>query len=839
MPPVRTRQVLLSAFLGLLVLPAMAQSQSGQGPVGASRISSVSPSYSGLNAAHAVLYWKLRVSADPDKDGLRNWTELHRTKTNPRKFDTDSDGVGDGTELLAGSDPRDQASTPNVVGVLRAVAILLTIGAPADTAAPDTAITSGPAATTTSTNASFGFSSSEGGSSFECKLDSGPWGDCSSPRDYSSLTVGSHTFLVRATDAAGNTDGSPASRTWTVRALGDTTPPNTSIVAGPSGATMSTTASFDFSSTESGSSFQCKLDTASWKTCAESESFSSLTSGTHTVSVRAVDIAGNTDPTPATRGWTVQGPGDTTPPNTSIDSGPSATTTLTNASFRLSSSEANSSFECSFDSGPWGDCASPTSYGSLAAGPHTFSARATDAAGNTDASPASWAWTVEAVTDTTPPQTSIASGPSGTTFSTGASFGFYSSEANSSFQCQLDAGPWDTCATPQAYTSLGLGPHTFAVKATDAAGNTDASPASRTWTVESGSCTQTLSSGANLSSAISAAAAGAVICLDSGSYSVNVTQANKASMVTIKPATDASPTLSYSLLNQATNLRFEELKFTGGIEALGPSSKLQFVGNEFVGPFGFHANGQAQSNGSEVTDVLFDGNYLHDLDYTGTQGTANGYGLTASNGVSRFTVINNTIKSTASDYLQFASPDTVLIDHNTFLGPSLLGSHQDHQDLVQIFGGGDNVTFTNNVARNTQTQESLLFQEGAFRNVVIENNLFDHDSRGYTCQLYQSSGLIFRDNTVVGSHWGCLFRDLSSSPAGSGYQVDHNIFAETEASVDVSTEGRAGGWGTYDYNVSSDNSAGGSHSVRNWSPSWSDTTNYTPLGLPFAAGFSP
>jgi hypothetical protein len=123
--------------------------------------------------------------------------------------------------------------------------------------------------------------------------------------------------------------------------------------------------------------------------------------------------------------------------------------------------------------------------------------------------------------------------------------------------------------------------------------------------------------------------------------------------------------------------------------------------------------------------------------------------------------------------------------------------------------------------------------------VVIENNLFDHDSRGYTCQIYQSSGLVFRDNTIVGSHWGCLFRDLASSPAGSGYLIDHNVFADTEASVDVSSEGRADEWGTYDYNVSSDGSASGAHSVRNWTPSWGDPTNYVPAGLPFTAGYRP
>jgi hypothetical protein len=640
----------------------------------------------------------------------------------------------------------------------------------------------------------------------------------------------------------------------------DTTAPATMISSGPSDTTTSTGASFAFTSSESGSTFLCSLDSGSWAACISPKAYSGLTVGTHTFSVKATDAAGNADASPATRSWTVQAttpppPADTTPPDTAISSGPSGTTTATTASIGFSATESGSTFTCKLDSSSWSSCTSAKSYSGLATGSHAFSVRATDGAGNTDATPATDTWTVQATTpppDTTPPDTTIDSGPTGTTTSTSANLAFSSSESGSTYQCSLDSGPWGSCVSPKSYSGLAVGSHAFSVKATDAAGNTDASPATRSWTVQSestggggggggggGNCTQTLASGANLSNAVSSAVGGAVICLGGGSYSVNVTKANKASMVTIKPAAGAAPSLGYSMLNQATNLRFEDLKFTGGIEALGPASKLQFVDNEFVGPFGFHGNGQQQSNGTEVTDVLFDGNYLHDLDYSGNQGTANGYGLTASNGVSRFTVTNNTIKSTASDYLQFASPNTVTIDHNTFLGPSLLGSHQDHQDLVQIFGGGKNVTFTNNVARNTETQESLLFQEGAFSNVVIENNLFDHDSRGYTCQLYQSSGMIFRDNTVVGSHWGCLFRDLASSAAGSGYQIDHNIFTNTAEGSDISTEGRAGSWGVYDYNVSEDGSADGSHSVRNWSPSWSDTTSYTPLGLPFAAGYRP
>jgi hypothetical protein len=91
---------------------------------------------------------------------------------------------------------------------------------PADTTPPDTTITSGPSAgsTTRNTSASFSFSSSESGSTFECSLDGSVWRSCTSTASYSNLSNGSHTFRVRATDSAGNTDQSPASRTWTIKA---------------------------------------------------------------------------------------------------------------------------------------------------------------------------------------------------------------------------------------------------------------------------------------------------------------------------------------------------------------------------------------------------------------------------------------------------------------------------------------------------------------------------------------------------------------------------------------------------------------------------------------------
>ncbi len=86
----------------------------------------------------------------------------------------------------------------------------------ADIDPPETTISSGPSGTVDAQSASFGFSSSERRSRFECRLDSEAWSRCSSPQSYSSLAAGSHVFSVRATDRAGNVDPSPATRQWTV-----------------------------------------------------------------------------------------------------------------------------------------------------------------------------------------------------------------------------------------------------------------------------------------------------------------------------------------------------------------------------------------------------------------------------------------------------------------------------------------------------------------------------------------------------------------------------------------------------------------------------------------------
>src|SRR5207244_6317336 len=208
---------------------------------------------------------------------------------------------------------------------------------------------------------SFSFSSSEGSSTFECRLDGGGWSSCTSPHTLASLSEGTHTFDVRATDQAGNTDASPATYTWTV----DLTAPDTTLGTHPANPSDNTTPNFTFSSSETGSTFECRMDGGSWSSCTSPDTISpALADGSHTFDVRAIDPAGNTDATPASYTWIV----DTGPPNTTIDSTPADPSNDTTPSFSFSSSETGSTFECRIDSGSWASCSSPPNLSSLVAG---------------------------------------------------------------------------------------------------------------------------------------------------------------------------------------------------------------------------------------------------------------------------------------------------------------------------------------------------------------------------------------------------------------------------------------------------------------------------------------
>ena len=187
-----------------------------------------------------------------------------------------------------------------------------------DTTPPNTVINSGPAAGSTITvdEATFGFSGTPvpDVAGFQCKLDGGAFLDCTSPKTFSNLSEGSHTVSIRAEDGFGNQDATPATRTFIVDAVAppDTTAPETTIDSGPGKKAKKGKPKFEFSSSESGSTFECSVvkkgKDAKFETCTPPQSYKlkrKKKATKYVFSVQATDGAGNTDSSPATKSFKV------------------------------------------------------------------------------------------------------------------------------------------------------------------------------------------------------------------------------------------------------------------------------------------------------------------------------------------------------------------------------------------------------------------------------------------------------------------------------------------------------------------------------------------------------
>jgi hypothetical protein len=253
---------------------------------------------------------------------------------------------------------------------------------------------------------------------------------------------------------------------------------------------------------------------------------------------------------------------------------------------------------------------------------------------------------------------------------------------------------------------------------------------------------------------------------------------------------------------RSDHLRFQGFDIAGRLDVTDYASDLQFADNLIRKQrSGMYFYGTV-APGNAVQRVLIDHNRIEEIDYTGKQGVAEGYGIEMVGNIADFQISHNTIKSVAEDYVQLGSGSNVRVVGNRFLGPTLSLSHpQAHADLWQIFGGGDHIVFADNEVHDAGTSTGLLFQFSGptrpYRDVTIENNVFDRGSRGYEMQIYNTVGLRIVNNTVVGSRWGTLLRDDPRVAPGSHYLVVNNIFDAREGYA--FSEERD--WGSEDYNV--------------------------------------
>ena len=454
---------------------------------------------------------------------------------------------------------------------------------------------------------------------------------------------------------------------------------------------------------------------------------------------------------------------DTTAPETTIASGPSGSTTATVASFGFTSNEAGSIFACRIDAGSWGPCGSPKDYSGLATGDHQFSVRATDAAGNTDTSPATRSWTVSSPpppeettqpppeetpppppADTTAPETTIAEGPSGSTTATSASFTFSSSESGSAFACKLDSGSWGPCSSPRAYSGIAVGTHDFSVRASDGAGNTDATPATRSWTVTAttppppaSGCTSTVASVSAAQTALGSAAVGSVICLADGTYGgISLSSSKAAPGVTLRAANPGSATIG-SVQLSGSGYTISRFIINGGVTMARNTDRTVVDHNHILsgnhyGVFVCTATPPDQCDDTKIIGNLFDGAMEED------QIRANVYHDGDGDGVG------------------------LLVEGNEFRGNTERGGHNDVFQSVWV---GDHLVFNRNYLHDFGGQGFFVKDQNTPINGFIANNnlIVDQDRpcepstlcTGYQLSPWQIYGPItngeMRNNTVG---WG-------------------------------------------------------------------------------------
>jgi RNase P/RNase MRP subunit p29 len=296
--------------------------------------------------------------------------------------------------------------------------------------------------------------------------------------DRSSKLVFDAVWKTTYAIAVDGHDGATGIGSLNARWVAADAPPVVTITQGPPTITYERTATLTFTSDLPDALYTCEIDGSVPVPCTSPVTYSGLSEGSHFFGVAVTGPSGQTGY--ATWQWGV--PLERVNPETTILSGPTGTTSDTTATFTFSSDIAGATFTCQLDNGAGLPCTSPQTYSPLPAGSHSFSVRAASPTGFDQTSEVR-RWTVDAP-DTIAPTTSIVRAAPGGLPPTSATFMLDSNEPDATFECSLDSSPWYSCPSLYMLQNLASGPHTLAVRAKDAAGNADPTPAVAAWTVD-------------------------------------------------------------------------------------------------------------------------------------------------------------------------------------------------------------------------------------------------------------------------------------------------------------------------------------------------------------------
>ena len=308
-----------------------------------------------------------------------------------------------------------------------------------------------------------------------------------------TLADGSHTVRASASDPAGNLSPDSATNTFTV----DRIPPAAPTIAAPvSGSATADNTPTISGAAEAGSTVAVTIDGAVAGTATTDGSgawtftTAALADGSHTVSATATDAVGNLSPASVTINFTVDVTAPVTPTITAPASG---STTADNTPAISGTSEAGATVTVSIDGAATGTATANGSgvwtFGSatLADGPHTVSATATDAVGNLSQVSTISSFTVDATAPTAP---TIALPVDGSTTGDNTPTISGAAEADATVTVSIDGAAAGTATANGSgdwtFTSsiLADGAHGASATATDSVGNVSPASTTTTFTVD-------------------------------------------------------------------------------------------------------------------------------------------------------------------------------------------------------------------------------------------------------------------------------------------------------------------------------------------------------------------
>jgi hypothetical protein len=318
-------------------------------------------------------------------------------------------------------------------------------------------------------------------------------------------------------------------------------------------------------------------------------------------------------------------------------------------------------------------------------------------------------------------------------------------------------------------------------------------------------CTQTLSHGANVPTAVSSAAAGSVICLNSGAYGSLGLNASPASDVTLQAAPSAHVTAETVHIS-GSHLVVRGLWIDGEV-ALEEGSSFITVDHNDISNEGGHGGEGVVFDTSDctvpnaptwagcephapITDVTISGNHFHDIG-----------------------------QRESEDAIHLDNWRNVTVTGNEFDHVIESGNHTD---CLQSVYGGTNLTFTHNYEHDNDCQ-GFFIKDGDATNVSVTDNLFlrddepDETGERYAnyAQAWNIENLTVENNTIWdGKGLALVTEDASVSPSAI---IDHNLLAALTINKPIG-KGYAL---TENYNIFDE-------APWSFTPSASDTTNSNP-----------